>query len=176
MLKSHNRVGNQFIKIYFMQNLKIRNFFLSIVTIALLGVLITSCEREVITTVLEEPGYLTENISDEKLPLTPQEVLNQAEMSDNIESRTCRFDGCKYYIRSLTLDQVKASSKAPYKVYVYFYDGGGNYIGGSGQSFTPLSQTCSFVTYNLNRPANACRASAFVYSSSCGIAWTPIAC
>jgi len=148
-----------------------KNLFFSLITVAILGVLVTSCEREAITTVLEE----TENISEEKLPISPQELLEQAETSNDIESRSCKFNGCKYYISSLTLNQVKASSKAPYKIYVYYYNVSGGFAG--WESFTPLNPNCSILTYNLNPPANTCRASAFVHNSSaCGVTWSLWAC
>jgi len=146
-----------------MKNLKIKKLFLSLVTVALLGILVTSCEREVITTVLESEVVSAQN---------PELVTD--ELPAEIESRTCKFDGCKYYIRSLTTSQVKASSKAPHPVYALYYGCSNNYLG--YQRFTPLSQTCSFVTYNLSPPAGTSYVKAFVYSQSCGVAQTVPAC
>lgn len=159
-----------------MRILKIKNVFFSLVAVALLGFLVTSCERPEITTVLKDTVNIGESISDEKLPISPEEVLKQAETPDDIVSRSCKIDGCIHYISSLTLSSVTAKSSNR-KVYVYFYNQNSVYIPGSVQVFTPQIGNCISETYNFNAPNGACLAAAFVNGSNCGISWTaPLNC
>jgi len=147
-----------------MFNSKIKGFFLSFVTVALLGILVTSCEREAIAPALNDSVNLIEENS--KIPAAPSVELGE---SDNVESRGCVKNGCNNYVTSVTYNQVKGFASYGETVTVWYYDVTGTPI--AYQQFTAqVGGVCSF-TYNLNPPGNAtCDIAAFV-GTHCGIRW-----
>lgn len=150
-----------------MFNSKIKGFFFSFVTVALLGILVTSCEREVITTELNDNISLMDDSS--KIPAAPS-VEGTTELSDNIESRGCVKNGCNNYVTSVNFNQVTGYASAGQTITVWYYNGWG--VPFAYEQFTiQIAGNCSF-SFSLNPPSgnNVCNISAFV-GNHCGIRW-----
>ncbi len=156
----------------------LKRIFTLLIMLGLVGVLVTSCEREVIYDESKgvrqvdiqqnESLVKVSNVELEDLPFeisNPDDVLKSTQIeNEDITLRGCDFGGCWQKVRSLTCNTVKWTSNPQYALWLVHYDSSGNYISTTRKDVPYCGTWLKSYTY----PSNRRFTEAFVGYRSCG--------